>query len=85
MEERTKTIIKSVSITLVITILVSGLVFWNLVEVRANYNQGVQDGIQFLYNDMVNSVGRCEAYPIQIENQTVNLVLVECLQEAQKE
>lgn len=72
-------VLKAVVITiLVISLMIGGMLFV-ITQFQASYNQGANDGAQFLYSEIVNEVGRCQPYPIQIQNQTVNLILVECL------
>ena len=47
------------------------------------YNQGASDGANQILSNIVEKVGTCqESYPVAIgEDQTINLVALECLQQ----
>jgi len=45
--------------------------------------QVFQAGAEAQVIDILQVVSGCEAYPITIENQTINLIAVRCLQQAE--
>jgi hypothetical protein len=45
--------------------------------------QVFQAGAEAQVIDILQIVSGCEAYPITIENQTINLIAVRCLQQAE--
>lgn len=50
----------------------------------AIFQQGGQTGYQQAIVDIINRALTCEQVPLFVQNQTINLIAVECLQAAQQ-
>ncbi len=74
-----KTMIKTVIVTLIVVATLYMLFYLGVKEYQEVYNQGVQDGVTTLYVEMAEILGRCEAYPFPLNNQTFSLIIAECL------
>jgi len=74
-----KTIIKSVGVTILVIALLLGVSYYGLVKYNQVYNQGVQDGAEQIILEMMQTLVKCEALKVPYQDQTVNIVLLECL------
>lgn len=75
-----KTIVKSVVITTLVIALLLGVSFYGLVKYNEVYNRGVQDGSNQIISEMMQVLTKCESLKVPYQqNQTVNIVLLECL------
>ena len=50
-------------------------------EQVAVYQQGMQVGYEQAITQLVQQAATCQAVPINFQNQTINMVAVECLQQ----
>lgn len=48
------------------------------------YQQGVQVGYTEAVRQLLSQVSTCQQVPVTLENQTLNVIAVECLQQAQQ-
>ena len=83
MANRTRILI--VFLVLIIVVL-AGILLFNFFikpKVTGYTTQRQFEGAQILYLDIVRVVTQCQPYPLPIGNQTINLVALECLQQAQ--
>ncbi len=51
-------------------------------EQVAVYQQGIQAGYQQAIMQLVQQAATCQAVPVTFQNQTINMVAVECFQQA---
>lgn len=45
------------------------------------FQQGAQYGFEFAINQIINQVVTCQQVPLIFENQTINIIAVDCLQQ----
>jgi len=51
-------------------------------EQVAVYQQGMQMGYQQAITQLVQQAATCQAVPVTVQNQTINMVAIECFQQA---
>lgn len=85
---------KIVIIVLVLSVLLLGAVGYigydfysdaKLQEQMQVYQSGAQDGYEQAVSQIVQMASSCQQVPLRINNQTINLVAVECLQQQAQE
>jgi flagellar basal body-associated protein FliL len=48
-------------------------------------NEGAVQGANYVLSQIVNTVGQCQTFALPVGNQTIHLVALECLQQAQQQ
>lgn len=57
---------------------------WNYNKQLIAYQQGIQAGSDQAITYIYKQAATCQQLPVTIQNQTINLIAVECLQAAQQ-
>ena len=83
---------RTITIVLIILLAValSYIVFdqYNAIQQRVQlnvYQEGVQFGFEQAILQVVNQAATCQQVPLVFNNQTINMIAVECLQAAQQQ
>ena len=77
-----KTRLLIVFLVLIIVVLVGLLLFIFLIrpQVTGYTTQKQVEGYQIALADIIRVVSQCQAFPVPVGNQTINLIALECLQ-----
>lgn len=73
-------ILKSVIVTVIVMSLLIVAAYFILVNYNESQQEAATIGVQFILGQISSTVASCQPYPIQIGNDTLNLVLFECVQ-----
>ena len=83
---------KGIAISMVVMIVLLVLAFgyigysaysdWKSEQELGIYQQGAQVGYEQAVSQMFQQAGSCQQVPLTMQNQTINIIAVECLQQA---
>ena len=79
-KKKDQRVLKAIIITTLVITVFLGSVYFIFNEYQNVYQQGTIDGANLLSQNILDVVARCEALPITVNNQTVNLIIAECLE-----
>ncbi len=83
-QDKNKIIILSLIVIVTLLLGIIGYTFFISPAVNGLVVQGQNQGIQYTIYSIAQRAATCQQVPLQVENQTINLIAVECLQQAQK-
>ncbi len=58
---------------------------WSYGKQVAAYQQGAQNGYEQAILQVAQQAATCQQVPLNVQNQTITLIAVECLQQAQQQ
>jgi hypothetical protein len=56
---------------------------WKIQKDNDIYQGGINYGYELAVTQMFSQVGSCQQVPLTVENQTLKVIAIECLQQAQ--
>lgn len=76
-----------IGILIVLVLILGGLVTYSFVAKPAISGYAVKSqtqGYEFAILNIAQAAAQCQQVPLRVGNQTINLIAVECLQQAQQ-
>lgn len=83
-----KIVVIVLSVVLLLALAYIGYNFyaeWSYGKQVEAYQQGVQVGLESAITQVAQQAATCQQVPLNIQNQTITLIAVECLQQAQQQ
>jgi len=77
----------TITLLVVLVVLLVGFVVYSFVIQPAIQGYAVQrqtEGVQIAVSEILKVVAQCQAFPLTVGNQTINLVALECLKQPQQ-
>jgi len=84
---RTNMVVGALSLLLVLSVGYIGYDLYSDAKLQEQieiYQTGVQTGYENALVQMFQQAGSCQQVPLTVENQTVNVVAIECLQQPEE-
>jgi flagellar basal body-associated protein FliL len=78
--DKKKAIIIALILVIVILLMVIVYLFWIKPSLNGLITQGWNDGYTFAVVSLMQQASSCQPVPIYFENQTINVIAIECLQ-----
>ena len=77
--KKDRKLLKGIGIGILIVVLLIVVGYFGLNKYNNIYQSGINYGMEYALVTILTETTKCQPFPIQYQNETYNLILVECL------